>query len=93
MNLCNKWNLREFISWRTAHNKAVRKLHIAEERQAVYFIVKDGLRFYKQTTWKMWKIMKPGTLACVMQRPDPNLNGVFPRRFVRINHEECTNQD
>lgn len=75
----SKQYLDEFTSWMTSKNWARRALKKTGERQAIYYVTKGAVRVYRHMPYSTWKIMKPGTLGYVMQRPDPMFDGVFSK--------------
>jgi len=75
-------DLREFIMWRTAHNGATRQFKKTGKTQAVYITTEDGKRKYERTTFKMWKMMKPGRLAYTVGEPSKVLDPLFSKGGV-----------
>ena len=74
----NKQTITEFTSWMTAKKKASRTLAKTGDPQAIFYVVRNGdIKLYRTAPYYLWKVMKPGTLGHVVQRPDPMFDGLF----------------
>jgi muconolactone delta-isomerase len=67
--------LHDFMSWMTAKNWASRDLARTGKPQAIYRIKGK----YKHARYSLWKVMKPGKLCLVVQRPDPMFDCLFKK--------------
>jgi len=74
-----KDRLVEFTSWMSSKNWASRKLKKTGKAQAIYYVMKGKARVYKHMPYSTWKMMKPGTLGYVVQRPDPMFDCLFKK--------------